>query len=267
MRSLGVESPVKDKQHFQKEIGEQDHKTYHWVQVNGVYIGWLNEDGDPLLWIHGEAGQGKTPLTISLINALTDKVERSSRRRALAYIFCVSADGSQKDAPTMIRSIIHQILGQGQENSGEVSKPWVQEYQSMGDQLLNHWPKLWVILQRILAKAKIEVAYFVLYRPEECGSSITDVFPQLLISHTKCHIKWVVISSKHPSDYPQIRASRRVGLADRSSMRRTPTSPNKSTAPTTPHSRGKSSSRSTSCSSIDNSMSSRREDLGIVASV
>ena len=267
MRSLGVESPVKEKQHFQKEIGEQDHKTYHWVQVNGVYIGWLNEDDDPLLWIHGEAGQGKTPFTISLINALTDKVERSSRRRALAYVFCASADGSQKDAPTMLRSIIHQILGQGQENSVEVSEPWAQQYQSMGNQLLSHWPKLWVILQKTLAKAKIEVAYFVLYRPEECGSSITDVFPQLLISHTKCHIKWVIISSKHPSAYPQIRVSRRVDLANRSSIERTPTSLNKSTAPTTPHSRTKSSSSSTSYSSFESCMPSLRKDLGVVASV
>ena len=258
MRHLGVESPLKDKQHFQKEIGEQDHKTYHWVQVNGVYIGWLNEDADHLLWIHGEAGQGKTPFTISLINALTDKVERSSRHRALAYVFCASADGSQKDASTMIRSIIHQILCQVQEHSVEVSEPWVQAYQSQGDQLLSRWQNLWVILQKILAKARIEVAYFVLYRPEECGSSIMDVFPQLRISHTKCDIKWAIISSKHPSHYPQIRASR-VDLAKRSGIKLTPISHNTGTTPTTPES----PSDSTSCSSLE----SLPKDLGVIASV
>ena len=267
MQRLGVESPLKDKQHFQREIGEQDPKTYHWVQVNGVYIRWLNEDGDPLLWIHGEAGQGKTPFTISLINALTDKVERSSRHRALAYVFCASADGDQKDAPTMVRSIIYQILCQAQGGGGEVSGPWVQGYQSHGDQLLSHWKNLWVILQKILEKAKIEVAYFVLYRPEECGSSITDVFPQLRISHTKCHIKWVIISSKDPSDYPQIRAPRRVDLADGSSIELSPTSHGASTAPTTPNFRRRSPSRSTSCSSFEDDMPSLPEDLGVVASV
>ena len=267
MPSLGVESHLKDKQHFQREIGEQDHKTYHWVQVNGVYIQWLNEDDDPLLWIHGEAGQGKTPFTISLINALTDKVERSSRRRALAYVFCASADGRQKDAPTMIRSIIDQILSQGQEGSREVLEPWVQAHKSQGDQLLSHWQDLWLILQNILAKAKIEVAYFVLYRPEECGSSIVDIFRHLQPSHTKCHIKWVIISSKHPSDCPQIKAPRQVDLGKGSSVGLRPTSRNTSTAPTTPEFRRRSPSRSTSCSSIESSMPSLREELGVIASV
>ena len=267
MQLLGVESPLKDKQHFQKEIGEQDHKTYHWVQVNGAYLGWLNEDRDHRLWIHGEAGQGKTPFTISLINALTDKVERSSRHRTLAYVFCASADGSQKDAPTMIRSIIHQILGQRQEDSVVVSEPWVQGHQSQGDQLLKHWQKLWVILQKILAKAKIEVAYFVLYRPEECGTSIMDVLPRLLISHTKCHIKWVIISSNHPSDYPEIRVSRRVDLASGPSVELRPSSRKTSTASTTPDFIRNSSSRSTSFSSFESSMPSLREDLGVIASV
>ena len=267
MRSLRVESPLKDKQHFQKEIGEQDHKTYHWVQVNGVYIQWLNEDDDTLLWIHGEDGQGKTPFTISLINALTDKMERSSRRRALAYVFCASADGGQKDAPTMIRSIIGQILSQGQKGSPEVSEPWIQAHKSQGDQLLSQWQVLWVILQKILAKAKIEVAYFVLYRPEECGSSIMDVFPQLRPSHTKCHIKWVIISSKHPDEYSQIRDPLRVDLGAESSMEFRHTSGNTSTAPTTPDFRRKLPSRSTSCSSIEGSMPYLGEELGVIVSV
>ncbi|KAL9138621.1 MAG: hypothetical protein Q9175_000130 [Cornicularia normoerica] len=179
LQILSVESPLKDKQHFQKQIGEQDHETYQWVQVNGVYIRWLNKDNDPLLWIHGEAGQGKTPFTISFINALTDKVERSSRHRALAYVFCASPNGSQKDAPAMIRSIIHQIICQ-KENSDEVLEPWRHGYQGQGESILSHLHRLWVILQLTLAKARLEVAYFVLYRPEECGSSILEAFPQLL---------------------------------------------------------------------------------------
>ena len=234
-----------------------------------MYIRWLNKDNDPLLWIHGEAGQGKTPFTISLINALTDKVERSSRHRALAYVFCASPNGSQRDAPAMIRSIIHQIICQ-KENSDEVLEPWRHGYQGQGESILSHLHRLWVILQLTLAKARLEVAYFVLYRPEECGSSILEAFPQLLrIGYTQCYIKWVIISSKHPNNYPQIRVSRQIDLANGSTneaarVEPSPSSRRTTTTPRTLDTRRTPSSRPTSWSSSSEiSISSPREDVEV----
>lgn len=221
LRALAVSSPVDDKIHFQKQIGERylaPEETYNWVQANAVYTKWLNRDDDPLLWIHGEEGQGKTPLMISLINGLTDKVERSSRQRALAYVFCLSPNGYQKDAAFIARSILHQVLYQ-KKNNVNAFHHWSQEYQARDDALLNDVQSLWKILQLTLTEAKLVVAYFVLYRPEECDPHIMAVFSTLLqANHTACHIKWVVISSKHSGDYPELKVSRRIDLATASTI-------------------------------------------------
>lgn len=221
LRALSVSSPVDDKIHFQKQIGERylaPEETYNWVQANAVYTRWLNRDDDPLLWIHGEEGQGKTPLMISLINGLTDKVERSSRQRALAYVFCLSPNGHQKDAAFIVRSILHQVLYQKKKNVNAFHH-WSQAYQARGDALLNDVQSLWKIVQLTLTEAKLVVAYFVLYRPEECDPHIMAVFSSLLqADHTNCHIKWVVISSKHSGDYPKLKVSRRIDLATASTI-------------------------------------------------
>ena len=216
LRALSVNNPVDDKIHFQRQIGARyraPEETYNWVQANAVYTRWLNKDADPLLWIHGEEGQGKTPLMISLINGLTDKVERSSRQRALAYIFCLSPDGCQRDAAFIARSILHQVLYQTK-NKTSAFRPWLQQYQARGDALLSDLQSIWKILQLTLTEVKLEFAYFVLYRPEECDPHIMTVFPILLnAGGTPCHIKWVVISSKTPGDYPSLELSRRIDLA------------------------------------------------------
>ena len=134
LRALCREDPLQDKQRFQQQIGEDIHQNYEWVSVDKAYTEWLNNDDDPILWIHGEDGQGKTPLTICLINALTDKVERSSQHRALAYFFCASQDRQRNCVTAMIRVLLYQLLCQ-QRNA---LKPWLREYQEHGDSIFGH---------------------------------------------------------------------------------------------------------------------------------
>ena len=67
----------------------------------------------------------------------------------------------------------------------------------------------------MLAKAKLDVAYFILYRPELCGTSIWDDLHNLFesILHTKCYIKWVVITRIQPCNAKPIDISLSIDLA------------------------------------------------------
>ena len=134
LRALCGENPLQDKLKFQKQIGEDTSKTYEWVSADEAYTKWLNEDNDPVLWVHGEDGQGKTPLTISLINALTDKVERSSQQRALAYFFCAAQDHRRNNVTAMIRVLLYQLLCQ----RPNAFKPWLREYGEQGETFFSH---------------------------------------------------------------------------------------------------------------------------------
>lgn len=67
----------------------------------------------------------------------------------------------------------------------------------------------------MLAKAKLDVAYFILYRPDLCGTSIWDDLHNLSesIFYTKCCIKWVVITRIHPCYAKSIDNSLSIDLA------------------------------------------------------
>ena len=214
---MGVENPEEDKRDFQKQIDEDTQETKAWIFSNGIYARWKNADDESVLWIFGEDGLGKTPLTISLIDDLTNRVERSSRRRTLAYCFCISHTGQKKDATAVIRGILYQVILQLPDEQHAAFGPWLKAYHKQDDATHqpNHLLNLWRILQLTLAKAQIEIAYFLLYRPEDCGSSILNDFPSLTAEpmYTECHIKWIVISRLDPSSYHHIETPRQINLA------------------------------------------------------
>ena len=79
----------------------------------------------------------------------------------------------------------------------------------------NATTNVYKVLQNVLAKAKLDVAYFILYRPELCGTSIWDELHNLSesIFYTKCCIKWVVITRIQPCDAKSIDISLSIDLA------------------------------------------------------
>ena len=218
LETLQVENPLEEKLAFQKQIDENSPETKMWIFSSGVYTKWKNADDESLLWIFGEDGLGKTPLTISLIDDLTNRVERSSQRRALAYCFCQSHTGQRKDANAVIRSFIYQILLQEPDQNYRAFEPWLKLYHEQKGSILrpDRLLDLWYILQMILTEARYEVAYFLLYRPEECGASILDGFPSLIAQSpsSKCRIKWMVVSRMNPDFYNGIQNPQQIDLAN-----------------------------------------------------
>lgn len=229
LRTLDVENPTDDKLAFQKQIDEDSQETKTWIFESGIYTRWKNVDGESLLWIFGEDGLGKTPLTISLIDDLTNRVERSSQRRALAYCFCQSHTGQAKNANAVIRSILYQIILQQSDQHQAAFEPWLKKYRADSKSIMKTEGllDLWRILQITLEEARYEVAYFLLYRPEECGSSILDEFSSLVAhaSFTKCRLKWIVVSKQDPALLDGIETPCQINLATPPSDEPTPPIP------------------------------------------
>ena len=96
-----------------------------------MYTKWLNEDKDAILWIYGEDGQGKTALMISIVDALTNKVQRSSQRRALAFFFAEARDSNRNSTAAIMRVLLYQILIQ----QPDALKPWQRAYMEFGENL------------------------------------------------------------------------------------------------------------------------------------
>ncbi len=138
----------------------------------------------------------------------------------------------------MIRVLLYQLLRQ----QPCARKPWLREYQDQGERLFEKdncfdilWKvglacpdqtcncahlisDIWKVLQTTLAEAELDVMYFVLYRPEHADSEIFSALPKLLrTTHTKCLIKWVIISRVQASQVQDVDAPRCIDLANRQS--------------------------------------------------
>ena len=122
-------NPLEDRLKFQKQIPEDFPETYPWVSADGMYTKWLNEDKNAILWIYGEDGQGKTALMISIIDALTNKVQRSSQRRALAFFFAEARDSNRNSIAAIMRVLLYQILIQ----QPDALRPWQRAYREFGE--------------------------------------------------------------------------------------------------------------------------------------
>ncbi len=207
---LCPKDPHDDKLSFQREVGEKYGEKYlprlrDTFFLDPKYGRWVNQDvnqeGDFCLWIFGEDGSRKTPLTISIIDDLKNKVQRSSKRRALAYFFCSAQDDYRNSAIAMLRVMLYQILRQRPE-SFRIFKDKYDKYARDKKDLFDSdaLTSLWKLLQKVLKHAKVEVVYFIVFRPEDCGSSIMDPFAWLfrIVTETECIVKWAMISQFPP---------------------------------------------------------------------
>ncbi|KAH8893514.1 hypothetical protein GQ53DRAFT_780886 [Thozetella sp. PMI_491] len=81
--------------------------TAQWIFQTPEYDSWINNTTSPLLWCSGKIGSGKTIVTASVVDRIL--TEKQNPEVCVAFFFPGSGQSS-KDAETVIRSIIRQLL-------------------------------------------------------------------------------------------------------------------------------------------------------------
>ncbi|PKK51843.1 hypothetical protein CI102_5889 [Trichoderma harzianum] len=82
--------------------------TCEWLIQHPSYQGWLADASQPLLWISGGPGKGKTMLSIYITEVLQPIVDVGEN--VLLYYFCSNRDKNRNTALTIMRGIIHQWI-------------------------------------------------------------------------------------------------------------------------------------------------------------
>ncbi|KAJ4855810.1 ankyrin repeats (3 copies) domain-containing protein [Trichoderma breve] len=82
--------------------------TCEWLVQHPSYQGWLADANQPLLWISGGPGKGKTMLSIYITEVLQPIVDVGEN--VLLYYFCSNRDKNRNTALTIMRGIIHQWI-------------------------------------------------------------------------------------------------------------------------------------------------------------
>ncbi|KAM5464207.1 hypothetical protein MauCBS54593_007026 [Microsporum audouinii] len=82
--------------------------TCEWLLRHPRYQEWLESTDQPLLWLSGGPGKGKTMLAIYLTEQLQSVMH--STDSVLLYYFCSSRDKQRNTAVTLLRGVLHQWL-------------------------------------------------------------------------------------------------------------------------------------------------------------
>ncbi|UKZ92911.1 uncharacterized protein TrAFT101_007843 [Trichoderma asperellum] len=82
--------------------------TSEWLMKNQEFLAWEKEERS-LLWLHGQAGSGKSILSSSVIKHIDDKYA-SDPLIAVPYFYFSFTDSQKQKVDVMLASIIKQIL-------------------------------------------------------------------------------------------------------------------------------------------------------------
>lgn len=183
--------------------------TCSWISNNSCYREWRNSERSELLWIHGDPGKGKTMLLISQVLELKSAIERSrDAQSSLAFFFCDDKDEGLKNAVSVLRNLLYQLLCQ----CPEYVNCFRDEYEKLRNQLFsssNAQQSLWRILEMVLDQSIGRTTWLLIDALDESDSESREILLRRLrsrIDRLNCgqgssrptKEKWLVTSRNEP---------------------------------------------------------------------
>ncbi|KAF2477226.1 uncharacterized protein BDR25DRAFT_196340, partial [Lindgomyces ingoldianus] len=103
--------PMCDKSRIQEQKGYDMTKNQgwcKWIFSNNTFNTWRHDKDSKLLWIHGNAGFGKTMLLAGIIDELDTRDEGAPKASTVSYYFCEAPTNTFKiqDATAVFRGLI-----------------------------------------------------------------------------------------------------------------------------------------------------------------
>ncbi|RMZ86920.1 hypothetical protein DV736_g5854, partial [Chaetothyriales sp. CBS 134916] len=154
-------------------IDEPLQGTCTWSISTREYLDWLAEPRPAVLWLTGDAGCGKTVLTNFLVRELKDSVTPSSANDELVCcFFCARDIESQKDARSILRALILQILSVKKDVVRQIKAA----YSSPRYEYEPSFETLWHIFEMVVAITSCSCLYIVIDALDECEEKSRSLF-------------------------------------------------------------------------------------------
>lgn len=150
-----------------------------------------------LLWIKGGAGQGKTMMSIGLIEELCQE-EDQVHPVVVTYFFCQNADNELNTLESLIKGLILRLVNQRAELKEFLRRRWDLK-NARFDEDVTSWRALWNILLEMLDRCSSgsSKTYIVVDALDECQDSGMVDFLKLIVRHgldRPAKIKWLLTS-------------------------------------------------------------------------
>jgi ankyrin repeat protein len=154
---------------YKSNLAPRVQGTCEWILRNSQYLNWSAKQTSSLLWIIGHPGCGKTTLSAYIMDVLSAD-EKLLKGGYLCYFFCNERIETQRDAMTILRSIIYQILVHRRKHVRHVKNV----YNSHGPELEKDYGLLWKIFLTIASLLKNLIV--VIDAIDECEEGTRDKF-------------------------------------------------------------------------------------------
>jgi ankyrin repeat protein len=191
-----VTDPRDDKARIEATKGPLLKSACTWILDDQSYVNWLADDVHRVLWIRGDAGKGKTMISISLVSELSNRLEASlDHDTTLAYFFCDDPDIRLNTAVCILRGLLYQMFQQR-----PVLIPCLREvYEKQKDKLFsspNTLETLCGIFESILRRSDHGTIYLVIDALDECDRQTCARLLRLIkvTQHDALKVKWLLTS-------------------------------------------------------------------------
>jgi hypothetical protein len=170
-RAIFLTDPTIDRALLIQAKGHRIAGTCEWIEKDETYTRWLHDDMQPLLWIRGSPGKGKTVLSIFLSEEL-------EVRAMTTYFFCRAEFERRNTAIGVLRGLIWHLMVQFTDTtrcSRVVLDALQTKHRTMDtdsprhmEALLSSRETLWVLFTRLLSESRLERTFCILDGLDEC---------------------------------------------------------------------------------------------------
>ncbi|KAK4448347.1 hypothetical protein QBC34DRAFT_112805 [Podospora aff. communis PSN243] len=190
LADLHVTDPRHDKTRIETAKGGLLKDSYRWVLSNTEFQQWRNGEDNPLLWIKGDPGKGKTMLLCGII----DEMKISAPSCLVSFFFCQATDSRINSATAVLRGLIYLLISQQPALISHVRKHYDLAGRSTFEGT-NAWEILWEIFTAILQDPVLRTTYVIIDALDECVTDLTRLLNLVVqMSCVSSRVKWIVSS-------------------------------------------------------------------------
>lgn len=196
---LGFADPRNDKARLIEISGGLSKSQYGWILESTEFQSWRGERKKRILWLKGEAGNGKTTQVCGIIDELEKDINNP---HFLSFFFCHGTDSRNNTAIAILRGLVY-ILVQQQPLLLKYTRATLKQLAKGSNKDAVAWESLSIVFTELLGHPLIRRrgACFIIDGLDAC----TDLQTMLaLIAKAALypHVKWF-ISCRSSSDIEQ----------------------------------------------------------------
>ncbi|KAK0742692.1 hypothetical protein B0T18DRAFT_305669, partial [Schizothecium vesticola] len=198
--------------------------TCRWFLQHQKYISWRDADRSNLLWVSGDPGCGKSVLSSFLVDQLTanpphGKMPASSVPvpYVTVYFFCDDKIQEHRDAPSIVRSILHQLVA---DRPSLVRRYFGSCFKSRGTAAAKELITLWDLFVAVCRDKECPPLVVIIDALDECEertrsrllSSIANLYSDRSMNSEQSSVKMLITSRPEISIADTLEALEEVRL-------------------------------------------------------